>query len=73
MSVTTFELEQYASYLNLVVQHDCGGYRIARLENGGYRYLHPDTGICPTATRNECMTFLRGYREGVRVTNEKIK
>lgn len=63
--ITNQELEQTANRAGLSTQHDCGGFRLVRaLLRGGWEYVFPSTGICPTATKRECMIFLKGYMAG---------
>ena len=46
------------------MQHDCGGFRLVRKHEvaglSGLAYVYPSGGICPTATKRECMIFLAG-------------
>lgn len=58
------DLYEQADKAGLGIQHDCGGYRIVEDEGGGFHYLFPDSGICPTATKKECGIFLLGIIEG---------
>ena len=60
--VTRQELDDLARSLGLLIHHDGGGFRAVRQDRG---YVFPDGGICPTATKRECMTFLKGVRFGV--------
>jgi hypothetical protein len=60
---TTDELYGLAAQAGLAIQHDCGGYRVVVSDSSdahGYRYVFPDTGICPTASRKQCFIFLMG-------------
>jgi len=59
--VRTSELCDLANSLGMGIQHDCGGYRVVRQEGLGYQYVYPDGGICPTATKRQCLAFLMGY------------
>ena len=55
------ELEGLAEKTGLKIQHDCGGYRVVALGGeSNNRYVFPDGGICPTATRSQCDIFLSG-------------
>lgn len=50
------DLHRFANSLGLSIQHDCGGYRLAKNNS----YIFPSSGICPTATKRELWTFLQG-------------
>lgn len=52
------EITDLATELDLTIQHDCGGYRVVK----GNSNLFPNTGICPTATKRECLYFLLGMK-----------
>jgi hypothetical protein len=54
---STQQLYDKARSLDVDIQHDCGGYRIVK----GGRSLFPEGGICPTATRRDCMIWLTGF------------
>ena len=54
--VKRHELDKASHRHGLAVQHDCGGYRLVK----GTEYVFPSSGICPTATKRECMLFLEG-------------
>jgi hypothetical protein len=56
-NITQKELYDKALILDLEIQHDCGGYRI--IQSG--HSLFPEGGICPTATRRDCMIWLEGF------------
>lgn len=58
------DLTAEARSLGMEVQHDCGGFRLTVTSGAGWRYVFPDGGICPTATKRECMTFLKGVKYG---------
>lgn len=62
MRTSTVELMEAAEELGFCIQHDCGGYRVTEAQGGGYRYIFPDGGVCPTATKSECMIFLHGVK-----------
>jgi len=64
--ISAKELEDEATSVGLVVQHDCGGYRLVISDGPGWRYVFPNTGICPAVPKRDCMTFLAGYRAGLR-------
>ena len=67
--IRTHELEEAARRAGLSTQHDCGGYRLVQAgPDGGFRYVHPAGGVCPTVTKRECMIFLSGFMEGKRVS-----
>ena len=65
------DLDAAAESVGLRVQHDCGGFRLVQWASSamgkgwaGNRYVFPDTGICPTATKRQCWIFLSGYMAG---------
>lgn len=64
--VSVFEIEALADKCNLAIQHDCGGFRVV---TKGLRYVFPDSGICPTATKRECLHFLMGVNHALRCLN----
>lgn len=62
---TAKELYELAYKAGLSIQHDCGGYRVvAKQGRPCNSYVFPDTGICPTATKRECLIFLKGWIAG---------
>ena len=54
------DVRELARRACLVLQRDCGGFRLVREDRGGYVSVLPDGGICPTTTLRACETFLRG-------------
>jgi len=60
------ELQELVDKAGLMIQHDCGGYRVCRQLEGssGYQYLFPADGICPIATKRECVVFVKGLLIG---------
>ena len=53
-------MRRLAEEAGCAIQHDCGGYRVVREIEGGWRYLYPNSGICPTQPRKACEAFLLG-------------
>ena len=65
--ITYKELHEAASQAGLHIQHDCGGYRlVAEQGRPSNSYVFPDGGVCPTATKRECLIFLKGWNAGRR-------
>lgn len=65
--ITLVEFERAARAAGMGIQHDCAGFRLVRSSpGGGWEYVYPNGGICPTATKRECMVFLEGYQKGKR-------
>jgi hypothetical protein len=63
--ITNKELHEIAEKAGLHIQHDCGGYRVVATQEGSYNaYVFPDSGICPTTTKHECLVFLKGWIAG---------
>lgn len=52
------DLYNLAMKCGLIIQHDCGGFRVVATDNS---HVYPNGGVCPTATKRECWTFLSGY------------
>jgi hypothetical protein len=63
--ISTKELNALAAEHGLVIQHECGGYRVVRAsDNDGRRDVFPNSGICPTVARLACYIFLLGVTYG---------
>lgn len=59
--ITASELVTAATKVGLAIQHDCGGYRVVQeTDSGGWTYVFPDGGTCPTESKRACMGFLVG-------------
>jgi hypothetical protein len=53
------ELDSTAAEAGFRIQAECGGFRI--MKDG--RDVFPNAGICPVASKRECMVFLLGWLE----------
>ena len=63
--VTRGELDEAAEAVGMWIQHDCGGFRVVKdNRDGGHSYIFPNGGVCPTATKKECLIFLKGVATG---------
>lgn len=63
--VTRKELDTLAEPVGLQVHKECGGYRLVKDVSGVRSDIFPDSGICPVATKRECLLFLKGAYYGV--------
>lgn len=66
--ITDKELHDKAMSAGLKVEHDCGGYRLVK----DHSYVFPNSGVCPTTTKRECMTFLQGRASAPNTDREHI-
>lgn len=70
--ISTVELDALAAEHGLMIQHECGGYRVVRERgDGGRRDVFPNSGVCPTVARLACYIFLLGVTFG-KTTNKCI-
>jgi len=65
-AISRKELDTLAEPVGLQVHKECGGYRLVKDVGGVRSDVFPDSGICPVATKRECLLFLKGayYRIG---------
>jgi hypothetical protein len=54
--VTRRELDDLAGKVGLQVHRECGGFRVVK--DG--KNIFPDCGVCPVATKVDCLIFLKG-------------
>lgn len=57
------DLRTLAERCGLTIQGECGGFRVVTPERAD---VFPNGGVCPTATKRACWTFLSGYAAGMK-------